>query len=39
MSIKIYTYKIYNREYTVEGQKVFKIKVAGRDSYCIKENC
>jgi hypothetical protein len=34
-----YTYKIYNRESTTDGQKVFKIKVAGRDSYCIKENC
>jgi formamidopyrimidine-DNA glycosylase len=34
-----YTYKIYNREFTTEGQKVFKIKVSGRDSYCIKENC
>jgi formamidopyrimidine-DNA glycosylase len=34
-----YNYKIYNREFTIDGQKVFKIKVAGRDSYCIKENC
>jgi len=33
-----YNYKIYNRELT-DGQKVYKIKVAGRDSYCIKENC
>jgi formamidopyrimidine-DNA glycosylase len=34
-----YNYKIYSREFTNEGQKVFKIKIAGRDSYCIKENC
>ena len=34
-----YNYKIYNREFTTDGQKVFKIKIAGRDSYCIKENC
>ena len=34
-----YTYKIYNREFTSDGKKVFKIKVAGRDSYCIKDNC
>jgi formamidopyrimidine-DNA glycosylase len=34
-----YHYKIYGREYTDDGQKVLKIKVAGRDSYCIKEMC
>lgn len=34
-----YNYKIYNREFTTDGQKVFKIKVSGRDSYCIKDNC
>ncbi len=34
-----YEYKIYSREETSDGKKVFKIKVAGRDSYCIKELC
>ena len=34
-----YEYKIYGREKTSDGQKVYKIKVAGRDSYCIKELC
>lgn len=34
-----YKYKIYGREVTSNGQKVLKIKVAGRDSYCIKELC
>ena len=34
-----YNYKVYSREFTTDGQKVFKIKIAGRDSYCIKENC
>lgn len=34
-----YEYKIYGRETTSDGKKVFKIKVGGRDSYCIKELC
>lgn len=34
-----YQYKIYGREITLDGQKVIKIKVAGRDTYCIKELC
>jgi len=34
-----YEYKIYGREKTIDGQKVYKIKVAGRDTYCIKELC
>jgi formamidopyrimidine-DNA glycosylase len=34
-----YEYKIYGRETTLDGKKVFKIKVGGRDSYCIKELC
>lgn len=34
-----YEYKIYGREKTLDGKQVFKIKVAGRDSYCIKELC
>ena len=34
-----YEYKIYGREVTIDGKKVIKIKVAGRDSYCIKEQC
>ena len=34
-----YEYKIYGREKTSDGQKVYKIKVAGRDTYCIKELC
>lgn len=34
-----YKYKIYGRETTSDGKKVFKIKVGGRDSYCIKELC
>ena len=34
-----YEYKIYGLEKTSEGHKVYKIKVAGRDSYCIKELC
>ncbi len=34
-----YEYKIYSREETTDGKKVFKVKVAGRDSYCIKELC
>jgi formamidopyrimidine-DNA glycosylase len=34
-----YEYKIYSLEETVDGKKIFKVKVAGRDSYCIKELC
>ena len=34
-----YHYKIYGRETTDDGKKVFKIKVSGRDTYCIKELC
>jgi formamidopyrimidine-DNA glycosylase len=34
-----YVFKVYSRETTIDGKKVYKIKVAGRDSYCIKENC
>jgi formamidopyrimidine-DNA glycosylase len=34
-----YKYKIYARETTLDGKKVLKIKVAGRDTYCIKELC
>ena len=34
-----YEYKIYGREITSDGKKVFKINVGGRDSYCIKELC
>lgn len=34
-----YVYKIYSRDKTSNGDIVFKIKVAGRDSYCIKELC
>lgn len=34
-----YQYKIYSREITNDGKKVYKIKVGGRDSYCIKELC
>jgi formamidopyrimidine-DNA glycosylase len=34
-----YEYKIYGREVTFDGKKVIKIKVGGRDSYCIKELC
>ena len=34
-----YEYKIYGRETTLDGKKVIKIKVGGRDSYCIKELC
>jgi len=34
-----YEYKIYGRETTSDGKKVFKIKVGGRDSYCTKELC
>ena len=34
-----YQYKVYAQEKTPDGKEVFKIKVAGRDSYCIKELC
>ncbi len=34
-----YQYKVYAQEKTSDGKEVFKIKVAGRDSYCIKELC
>lgn len=34
-----YQYKIYGRETTKDGKKVLKIKVGGRDTYCIKELC
>lgn len=34
-----YGYKIYGREITSDGKKVLKIKVAGRDTYCVKELC
>lgn len=34
-----YQYKIYGRETTSDGKKVLKIKVGGRDTYCIKELC
>lgn len=34
-----YIFKIYSREKTDNGETVYKIKVAGRDSYCIKELC
>ena len=34
-----YVYKIYGREVTHDGKKVLKIKVGGRDTYCIKELC
>lgn len=34
-----YKYKIYSLEKTIDGKKVYKIKVGGRDSYCTKELC
>lgn len=34
-----YQYRIYGLETTINGEKVIKIKVGGRDSYCIKELC
>ena len=34
-----YQYRIYGREITSDGKKVFKIKVGGRDSYCVRELC
>lgn len=42
MPIKLeipYIYKIYGRETTDDGKKILKIKIAGRDTYCIKELC
>ncbi len=34
-----YQFRIYSQEKTSDGKPVIKIKVAGRDSYCIKELC
>ena len=34
-----YKFKIYKRETTIDGKKVYKIKVGSRDTYCIKELC
>jgi formamidopyrimidine-DNA glycosylase len=34
-----YQYKIYGREKTIDGKKIIKTKVGGRDTYCIKELC
>ena len=34
-----YYFKIYNQEKTPNGEKVIKIKVAGRDSYCTEKLC
>jgi formamidopyrimidine-DNA glycosylase len=34
-----YNYKIYRQDKTPDGKKVYKIKVAGRDTYCTKELC
>lgn len=34
-----YQYRIYGRETTSDGKKVFKIKVGGRDSYCVHKLC
>ena len=34
-----YEYKIYSREFTIKGEKVIKKKIAGRDTYCVKELC
>ena len=34
-----YKYKIYGLEETDDGKKVLKIKVGGRDTYCIKSLC
>jgi len=34
-----YKYKIYSLDKTITGEKVYKVKVGGRDSYCIKELC
>lgn len=32
-----YVFQIYRRDKTDKGEEVFKIKVAGRDTYCTKE--
>jgi formamidopyrimidine-DNA glycosylase len=34
-----YEFKVYSQEITDSGEKVYKIKVAGRDSYCVKKYC
>lgn len=34
-----YKYKIYGKDKTSDGKKVYKIKVGGRDTFCIKELC
>jgi formamidopyrimidine-DNA glycosylase len=35
-----YKFKVYAREgEEIDGKKIYKIKVAGRDSYCTKELC
>lgn len=34
-----YIYQIYDREFTTDNKKVYKIKVGGRDTYCTKELC
>ena len=34
-----YQYKIYGQTKTADGKKVLKIKVGGRDTYCIQELC
>lgn len=34
-----YKYRIYGLDFTKDGKKVIKIKVSGRDTYCIKELC
>lgn len=35
-----YTYKVYGREITDDGKKITKVKLGGRDTYCVKGvNC
>lgn len=34
-----YEFYIYDREFTNDNQKVYKIKVGGRDTFCTKELC
>jgi len=34
-----YEYKIYEKDFTSDGKKIFKINVGGRNTYCIKEQC
>ncbi len=34
-----YQFKVYAQKKTPDGKEVFKVKVAGRDSYCVKELC